>query len=119
MVKIILYMRGNFYGSKIEAFPPPCCRSIDTHPLLEFFNIQETDLLPVIGKDAFNFQLVDHSGDGLPAAADQTRDVFMSEEIGNTEAFGGILSQVLFHQLPQEMDQAGLYIFIEQVEEPV
>jgi hypothetical protein len=43
----------------------------------------------------------------------------MGKVIGHTKPFGGILTQVLLDELPEEMDQSCLYIFIEEVKEAV
>jgi len=86
---------------------------------LELFNIQETDLLPVVRQDAFYLQLIDHGGNGLPAAANEAGNILMSKIVGHTETLGRVLTQVLLHQLPKEMEQAGLDILIQEVEQPV
>ena len=83
---------------------------------MQFFNIQEADLLSVVRQDPFLFELVDHRGHRLSTAADEAGDVFVCEEIRHTKAFGRVLAQVLFYQLPEEVQEAGLDVFIEEVQ---
>jgi len=101
-------------GEKVEV-DPETFKIIDGKLYLfdnKFFNIQETDLLPVVGQDTFYFQFIDHGGHGLPAAADQAGDIFMGEKIRDAESFGCILAQVLFNQLPEKMEQPCLHVLI-------
>src|SRR5882724_4613469 len=109
----------DFYTTKVIAIQGVDCRSIDIHQLLQLFNIKETYFLPVIGQDAFRLQLIDHGRHRLAAAADEAGDIFMREEIGHAKAFGRVLAEVLLHELPEEMDEPGLYVLIEQVDQPV
>jgi len=59
------------------------CRLTDIRELLYFFNIRETDLLPVIRKHLFGGQFIDDGGNGLPAGAHQVRNVFVGQVIGD------------------------------------
>jgi hypothetical protein len=43
----------------------------------------------------------------------------MGEIIGNAKTLGGAEADLLFHQVPEKMEQPGLYAFVQQINQPV